>query len=233
MISHSNITEQIIQYFKDNITAGTWKVGEKIPSENQLTEILGVSRASIRTAIQHLVGLGVLESHHGKGTYLLDDQIDEQMNSGAKVTAEDCKNIHNVLEFRRIVESEACYMAATKATPRFLSELRGCLEEMYHTKGKREAFVMADIRFHATICKASQNPILEKSLTKVFSETKKNHQQMNALFGFHDGIHYHTLILEAIEQRNAEQARNIMFEHLQNAINKLNRKENGENAQNK
>jgi len=231
MISHINITEQVIQYFKDHITSGAWKVGEKIPSENQLTEILGVSRASIRTAIQHFVGLGVLESRHGKGTYLLEDQVDDEMGSEAKVTAEDCRNIHNVLEFRRIVESEACYMAAGKATPELLDELRQCLKKMHDNKGKREAFVMADIQFHAVICKASQNPILEKSLVKVFSETKKNHQQMNILFGFHDGIYYHTLILQAIEKGEAEQARKIMFDHLQNAINKLNKKEKSENAQ--
>lgn len=163
MISHTNITEQIIQYFKDNITSGAWKVGEKIPSENQLTEILGVSRASIRTAIQHLVGLGVMESRHGKGTYLLDDQVDEQMGSETKVTAEDCRNIHNVLVFRRIVESEACYMAARKATPELLKELRQCLKEMHENEGKRETFVRADIQFHAVICRASQNPILEKA----------------------------------------------------------------------
>ena len=77
IISRSNITDQIVQYFKEKIVSGEWKVGEKIPSENQLTETLGVSRASIRTAIQQLVGIGVLESRHGKGTFLLDDEVDE------------------------------------------------------------------------------------------------------------------------------------------------------------
>ena len=117
MITHSNVTEQLVQYFKDNINSGNWKVGEKIPSENQLTEILGVSRASVRTAIQYLVGVGVLESRHGKGTFLLDDQVDESTGSGNKITSEDCRDILKVLEFRRIVESEACYLAAENAAP--------------------------------------------------------------------------------------------------------------------
>lgn len=228
MISHSNITEQIIQYFKDCITSGKWKVGEKIPSENQLTEILGVSRASIRTAIQHLVGLGILESRHGKGTFLLDDQVDESAESEMKITAEDCRNIEKVLEFRRIVESEACYLATQKATPQLLEELQNSLKDMHDNEGKSVDFVMADIRFHVAVCKASQNPLLEKSLVKVFAETKKNHRQMNVLFGYGDGIHYHTLILEAIQQGNAERARELMFDHMQYAIDRLNQRNTDE-----
>lgn len=226
MISHSNITEQIIQYFKDKIISGEWNVGEKIPSENQLTEILGVSRASIRTAIQHFVGLGILESRHGKGTFLLDDQVDEQAESEMKVTAEDCRNIQNVLEFRRIVESDACYLATEKATPQLLEELERSLKDMHDNEGKSEEFVMADLRFHVAVCRASQNPLLEKSLVKVFAETKKNHRQMNVLFGYGDGMHYHTMILDAIRKGDAKKARKLMFDHMQYALDRLKSMEN-------
>ena len=96
MIIHSSITEQVVQYFKDNINAGNWTVGEKIPSENRLTETLGVSRASVRTAIQYLIALGVLESRHGKGTCLLEDHVDEHTGSQTKITAQDCQDIEKV-----------------------------------------------------------------------------------------------------------------------------------------
>lgn len=221
MISHSNITEQIVEYFKENINSGNWVVGEKIPSENQLKETLGVSRASIRTAIQYLVGCGILESRHGKGTFLLDDQIDDRTAGEGKITAEDCKNIEKVLEFRRILESEACYLAAKYATPQLIGELQECLQKMSENEGKREEFVTADIRFHEIISKASRNPLLDKALLKVFEETRKNHSQMNELFGYRDGLYYHTLIMKAIEQGKADEAREVMYEHLQNAINKI------------
>lgn len=225
MISHTSVTEQLVQYFKDNINSGNWKVGEKIPSEHQLTETLGVSRASVRTAIQHFVGIGVLESKHGKGTYLLDDRVDESTGSEMKITSEDCRDIQKVLEFRRIVESEACYLASQKKTSELIEELQNCLEEMKKMKGRREEFVTADIRFHETICRATQNPILEKSMLKVFEETRKRHHQMNEIFGYEDGIYYHTQILEAIRCGEAEHARKMMFDHLQHAINKLEKKQ--------
>ena len=58
-------------YLKEQIDSGAWKAGEKIPSENTLTKELGVSRASVRDAIRYFAGQGVLESRHGKGTFLL------------------------------------------------------------------------------------------------------------------------------------------------------------------
>lgn len=220
-INHSKITEQIIQYCKDSINSGEWTVGEKIPSENQLKDSLGVSRSSIRAAIQYLTGLGVLETRHGKGTYLLDSQVDENTGSDGKITSEDCKDIEKVLEFRRIVETEACFMATQKATSKLLEELKECLDIMSANEGKRNEFVMADMRFHSLICKASDNPILEKTMLKVFEETVKNHKQMNTIFGYKDGIYYHSRILEAMQKGDAVQAKKYMYEHLQNAINKI------------
>lgn len=221
-LAHSNVTDQIVQYFKENITAGIWTVGEKIPSENQLTETLGVSRASIRTAIQQLVGIGVLESRHGKGTFLMDDQVDEMAAGEGKITAQDCRDMQKVLEFRRIVESEACYLAAEHATDELIEMLQECLDRMASNKENREEFITADIRFHELLCSASQNPLVEKSMSKVFEEARKEHSRTYGLFGFKDGIYFHTLILNAIKSGNAKRARESMFEHLQQAIDKLN-----------
>lgn len=221
MIVHSNITEQVVQYFKENINSGNWKVGEKIPSESQLTEILGVSRASVRTAIRQLVGLGILESKHGKGTYLLDDHTDELTGSDMKITADDCKDIEKVLEFRRIVESEACYLAAEHTSPELVERLQKYLDDMVKSVGNKDGFVESDIMFHEEISKAADNMLLEKSLLKVFEETKKSHDQMNEIFGYKDGIYYHQLILKAIENGDAKKARKLMRDHLQNALERL------------
>ncbi len=225
MVTHSNVTEQLVQYFKDNINSGNWKVGEKIPSENQLTKILGVSRASVRTAIQYLVGVGVLETQQGKGTFLLDNQVDENTGSENKVTSEDCRDILKVLEFRRIVESEAAYLATQNATQELCEKLQEYIDVMALNKDKNDVYVTADIQFHETICVATENPILAKSMIKVFEETRRNHNQLHSMFGFRDGIYYHTLILSAIKNGEADKARELMREHMQNAIDKLKRDE--------
>lgn len=220
-IIHKNITEQLVSYFTENIESGNWKVGEKIPSENQLTTSLKVSRASVRQAISQLAGIGVLETIHGKGTYLIDSEIQDIMSNKSKITAEDCKDVEKVLEFRRIVESEACYIATKKCSKALIEKLEKCVNTMRESKEDIEKFVSADIRFHQTICKATENPLLEKSLNRVFEENRRSQQLTRKTFGYHNGIHYHERILAAMKENDADEARQAMYEHLQNGIERL------------
>ena len=71
------------------------------------------------------------------------------------------------------------------------------------------------MQFHSVICKASGNALLEKSLNKVFAETRNNHEQMNLLLGDHNGILYHTLILDAFRRKDAQDAYQKMLEHIE------------------
>lgn len=219
-IVHQNITQQVIEYMKEHIESGSWVVGEKIPSENELTAELGVSRSSVRQAISHFVGIGVLETQHGKGTFLVDNETDGQSNE-YKITAEDCKNVEKVLEFRRILESEACLLATQNKTPELVKQLTKYVKTMKESREDVSKYVSADISFHKAISHASGNTLLEKSLNKVFRENKKSQVVTWRMFGYQDGIHYHEQILQAIEQGDAETAKRLMYEHMQNGIEKI------------
>lgn len=218
-----NVTNQVIAYLKQNIEDGIWKAGEKIPSENQLTKELGISRASVRTAIQHLAGIGVLESVHGKGTYVLDADPDNWRRQEDIITAKDCQDMEKVLEFRQIVEPEACYLAVLHGGDSLVPALERHLEDMRRSQGSRRSFVSADMEFHKAICSASGNPLLAKTMARVFKETLRRHEQMNDLFGDRDGIYYHTELLAAIRAGDAGLARDLMYRHLQGGIDQLSR----------
>lgn len=216
-----SVTSQVVEYLKENIESGQWAVGEKIPSENEMVAELGVSRSSIRTALQYLIGLGVLKSYQGKGTFLINSQVENWDATESKITSEDCQDICKVLEFRKLLEPGACVLAMRHCTPETIASLEVYLEQMEMFKEDRAKFVRADIKFHEVISRTSENPLLEKSLHKVFTEQRKNHEQMNELFGFESGIYYHTAILEAFRNRDAETARRVMEEHLEVAIGRL------------
>ena len=229
MITKSaSITNQEIEYLKENIESGAWKVGEKIPSENQMVTDLGVSRSSIRTAVQYLIGLGVLKSYQGKGTFLIDRQVENWDEAQNKITSADCMDIYKVLEFRRILEPEACRMAVERYTPELFADLQHYLRQMERSRGNPAKFVRADMQFHGVICKASGNALLEKSLNKVFAETRNNHEQMNLLVGDYNGILYHTLILEAFRKGDAEEAYQKMKEHLEVTMREFQQDKSGE-----
>lgn len=217
----TNITNQIIEYLVQNIEKGAWTEGEKIPSENWLTKELGVSRASVRTAIQHLTGIGVLESIHGKGTYLINGDVKNWNREEDVITLKDCQDIAKVLEFRQILEPEAVFLAVRRGDERLVPELERYLREMKKNMGNKSSFVRADMKFHEAICQASDNPLLFKSLSRVFRETRRYHEKMNDIFGYMEGINYHSQILQAIRIRDDVLAKELMYEHLQNGIEHL------------
>ena len=216
-----NITQQVIEYLKKNIENGTWAVGEKIPSENDLKDILGVSRASIRMAIQQFIALDVLQSIHGKGTFIKTNKIASVGSNVNSINESDYEDIIQVLQFRKIVEPECAYIAAQEATGKIINNLKTYLSNMKNNIGQSEEFVRQDMLFHEEICHATGNRLLERSLTEVFYHRAKNHKQMNEAFGYNDGIYYHTLLLKAIEDKDSRKAKSLMKVHLQQAIDRL------------
>lgn len=220
-VMRTNVVQQVVDYIKKNIEDEVWPVGEKIPSENVLSRTLGVSRPSIRVAIQQFVGVGALQSFHGKGTFVRSSSLDAFPNNANSITSQDCKDMKKVLEFRRILETEGCRLAASNATPEMMQELELHLRNMIDNVGNAEVFVREDIRFHESIAKASGNHLLEKSLKEVFNETARTHATLNKVFGYKDGVYYHTAILDAIRKKNVRLASKLMYEHLQQAIERL------------
>ena len=217
-IIKANIMQQVRDYLKENINNGTWPVGEKIPSENELTKTLQVSRLSVRMAIQQLVGIGALESAHGKGTFVVNNDISGLTERISRIGEADCRDIQKVLEFREIIEPATCYYAAINATEENLAALTKFLDHMDSNVGNPKEFVQADMGFHEEISRASGNPLLEKCLCDVFRATTRNHEQINKIFGFDDGLYYHGLILGAMIKRDPKQAEALMREHLRKAV---------------
>lgn len=216
-----NITQQVIEYMKKNIENGVWIVGEKIPSENNLTVTLGVSRSSIRMAIQQFIALDVLESIHGKGTFVKTNKITGFGEHTNNIDAADYNDIQQVLQFRKIIETEGSYLAAQKADEETIKNLEKYLENMKNNIGQSEEFVKQDMLFHEEICHAAGNHLLENCLKDVFKKTKQNHNQMNEAFGYNDGIYYHTLLLKAIQGKDSKKAKGLMKAHMQQAIDRL------------
>ncbi len=225
MIGHVSVTEQIIGYMKTQIDEGIWKTGEKIPSENMLMRELGVSRASVRDAVKYFSGQGLLESVHGKGTFLLEQNNNNNPNVEMMITAEDFNNVSDVLEFRRIVESEGCRKAATQMSSEALEELKSCLEKMKDTVNDRDTFVKTDIEFHLIIARESGNPLIHKTLMQVYDEADTWMKRNYYLFGYQNGIYHHKRIMNALEKHDPDAAYQMMHDHMQSSIDKLKKKE--------
>ena len=159
MADKGSVTGKIAHYIRKNIRNGNWTVGEKIPSENQLCEELGVSRVSVRSALQQFIALGILESVHGKGTFLISDDLSAFYSNVEEPapTIDATETMKQILEFRSIVEPAICAQVAQTASPELIAKLEGYLKTMKASVGRCEEFINADVAFHMEIINACGN----------------------------------------------------------------------------
>lgn len=220
MADKGSVTSRIFYYIRDNIQSGRWAVGEKIPSENQMCRELGVSRVSVRKALQQFITLGVLNSVRGKGTFLISDDLSmfPPILGGGAQNRDALDNMLFTLEFRGLVEPALCAKAAENATPELIAALTELLTTMQNSIGNSQAFVEADVNFHLEICRACGNPVTLSVMNDVFCRRAELGQMLNVALGCYGGIYYHTMILSAIKQGDGKRAHDLMEEHLQRGI---------------
>ncbi|MFT8977830.1 FadR/GntR family transcriptional regulator [Liquorilactobacillus nagelii] len=219
-LGKNSAIDKALDYFIKEISNGNWKVGEKIPSENKLTALTGVSRSSIRSAIQQSIGIGAMESFHGRGTYLLTSDMTGlgQLTSTINLRED---TLRSFLEFRLIIETGIAGLAAIRRTQKQLNELTSLFKNMQKYKGNKNKFVLYDVLFHESIAKASDNNFALMTIMDAYKKQNDVFYAFNDEFGLEDGIYYHKKIINAIEKKDASAAKSSMHDHLKHAIDRL------------
>jgi GntR family transcriptional regulator, transcriptional repressor for pyruvate dehydrogenase complex len=236
-IVRDGVADQVYCQLKENVAQGVWKPGDKIPSENQLVSLFGVSRASVRMALQKMITLGILESKVGDGTYVKAFTPGAYINEFVPLALKPEDQIE-IMELRKALETEALKLAAERATSEDLAEL----EAIYlrareaHKKKDLENYFKEDLQFHTQIFRMSKNSI--------FSTTIQNLQNMLFPHFFtmakdffeifqipSDKEDKHTIILAALKRRDARgcvRAYTKMAQELIDMYHDLEQKDSGE-----
>ena len=194
--------------------------GDKLPNENELSEELNVSRTTLREAIRILVAYDVLEIQRGKGTFVTPTALEQDSALGQlsniKVNAKD------LYEMRLIFEPEAAYLAAIRGTD---AEIKRILE--FGQKIEQEIKAGQDRTdhensFHKAIAQATHNefmnqlmPILYQAIAKGVTLSAMSQKAVS------DTVNDHRMIMDFLEQRNAEGAKNAMRIHIMHAMREL------------
>lgn len=221
MAEKMNVTGRVIHYIRTHIEDGSWVVGDKIPSENELCETLNVSRVSVRRALQRFTTLGILESVHGKGSFVLSDDLSTLGAGTVPNNLQSVDEVLHMLEFRSMIEPEICAAAARNATPELVQQLDEALERMRASMKDSVTFVQNDIKFHLALCNATKNPIAISVMSDVFGKRAESYYSLNSAVGYYGGIYYHALILDAVKKHDSKHARALMYEHLQRGMEEL------------
>jgi GntR family transcriptional repressor for pyruvate dehydrogenase complex len=216
IIKKESTLEVIIQQIKEQIKKGILKPGEKLPSERELASLLGVSRASVREAIKALSFSGYLEVIQGKGTYILEiaSKYDEIVNFFSGFSN---YSLDYLMEARIMLEGEFARLAALNASQEEIDLIEKIFNEIDSSKDLN-SFVVKDLEFHLTIAKATHNPFMN-GLMKIIGEMLyKETQRIIVISGYtrENTIKTARDLVQAIKQGNAEQAKELMSEHIRN-----------------
>ncbi len=219
-IKTKKIYEEIVEQLKGMITKGELKPGDKLPSERDMAEALGVSRTSVREALTALEAIGILAVRSGEGTFVRQTNISETFEPLALVLAVERNPGAQMMEVRRVLETESAALAALRASETNLEKIRDNLHKMKTATSVASA-VEYDLKFHFSIAEATQNTILLRIMNTVADlmhhtfRTNREKLFADAIMG-PQIIAEHEAIFQAILIRNPEQARQNMLEHINN-----------------
>ncbi|WP_027632217.1 FadR/GntR family transcriptional regulator [Clostridium hydrogeniformans] len=217
-IKGEKVYKQVINQIKEMIIEGKLKKGDKLPSERDMAEQLGVSRASIREALIALEVVGLTESKQGSGNYIketFDNTLIEPMS--IMFILEDI-SIKSLYEFRRVLELEAVVISAKRIENSEIQVLEEVIDNLRNSNSEDEKSTL-DKEFHYIIIKSTKNPLIInffETISKLMDNFIKSSR--GAILAAEETkdvlMSSHEKILESLKERNEENAYKEMKKHL-------------------
>lgn len=171
IIQKKSLADMIAETLKQQITEGTYRAGDKLPTEPELMKTFGVGRSSVREAVKLLVNMGVVRVQQGSGTFVAVPSNNDDVN--IKMSTADRTELDEV---RKILDIAIVEKAVARRTEKDIERMRASLEKrkVNAEKGLLEECIEADLNFHIAIADAAHNRILadiyRSAATHLFSE---------------------------------------------------------------
>ena len=220
-ISKRNISDVVYEQLMENLIAGEWKPGDKLPSENELAAQLQVSRISVRSALQRLSSLGLVESRQGEGTFVCEFSGAQYANNLIPLVVFERSDMQDLMEVRNILDSEIAALAALRATDTDIALLHQNYQRHMSAEGDVTKCADYDSEFHCLLAAATHNALFHK-VYQVFQPVfRKNMHQIVSIMGVSGARVNHAAILAAVEQHDPEAARAAMQTHVQETISSV------------
>ncbi|MEE2879341.1 MAG: FadR/GntR family transcriptional regulator [Pseudomonadota bacterium] len=212
---YQNIADQI----RGMISSGAYPPGNRLPGERELAEKFGVSRVIIREAEIALEALGYIEIRVGSGAYVLKPKNSREASPPAVSAFE-------LTQFRLLFEPECAALAATAISEQDLKRLEATVERMVECADDQQAAEEADRDFHLSIARSTGNSAIEYFVEQMWQIRSQVDEVRKVYSGVCEKdasarVDEHSLILEAIRNRDPEGARAAMRQHFTRLLEAL------------
>jgi GntR family transcriptional repressor for pyruvate dehydrogenase complex len=224
-VRQRRLSDDIVEQLERMILEGTLRAGERLPAERALAEQFGVSRPSLREAIQKLTAKGLLISRQGGGNYVVESLGSTFSDPLLHLLESSSDAQRDLLEFRHTLEASCAYYAAIRATDVDRARLREAFDALQDCYARADEVSRAeegaaDANFHLAIAEASHNAVLLHTIRGLFDLLRRN--VVTNIGGMYKQrsetrdmlINQHRELYLAIIEGRADDAREVSSRHL-------------------
>ncbi|MFT8319758.1 MAG: FadR/GntR family transcriptional regulator [Bacillus sp. (in: firmicutes)] len=208
--------EKIAGVIEDGINNGKYQIGEKLPSERELSKYYNISRNVIRESVKLLKEKGLVEVVQGKGSYVAHHYSANLIGNVKRIMKYNNGKLQDIVEIREMLEQKIGELAVDRATNEQINHLETIVDRMKEEIDNSKQIAALDLEFHITLAKCTQNPLFLELMNTIsvlldetiyllmtmFPQTKK------------DGISHHEQIVKAIKSRDKNLVKMLITEHL-------------------
>lgn len=217
--------DEVAADLRRRVAAGEWRPGQQLPDERTFAQAYGVSRNTLRRALDQLEADGLLLRHVGRGTFVRHSPAEDGLRGDALVGRMAAASPVTLHEARMIVEPQCAALAAARASTRDLDLIEDALRQSVGI-ADFATFKYWDRRLHQVIFEAAGNPLLAdycNALSIVRTSPEWMRLKMEADSPRQRALYdqQHRDIVAAIRSRNAVEAERTMREHLRSVRDSL------------
>lgn len=203
-----------------------YEPGVRLPSERELADLLNVSRPTVREALIALEVEGVLQIRMGSGVYLSRPRKTAASAPKKVAKLKSDMSPFQLLEARRLVESEIAALAAVSRTPEHVRQMREIIKDMeVRAKAGKDPLV-SDHKFHVLLAQASGNQVMASLVDQLFmARLGVLFSRLSTYFdtgsSWNEAIREHKAIVKAISAQDPDAAREAMRHHMDEAYRRF------------
>ncbi|SES79844.1 FadR/GntR family transcriptional regulator [Thorsellia anophelis] len=215
-----SVVQQAATEIESNINQKIWAIGTRLPSQNELSKSLNISRASLREALSIIESKGFIQIQPGKGVYVVQAEAKPETSWPFKKYS-----ITEVFEIRHELEGFAASMAAREATDEEISQLAMCIEqaEAAALVGDLLTVQNCDMEFHSQIINIAKNKLLSAFIKQFRQPVNKSQSPPHGDYTIMaPTLKEHAAIFNAIAMREPKLAKEAMQLHILNAALRAN-----------
>ena len=227
-VQSEKLSAAVLKQIELLILRGILRPGDRLPSERELAEKMGVSRPSLREAVAELQSRGLLEARAGAGIFVANVMGAEFSETLVRLFADHDEAMFDYISFRRDMEGMAAERAARLGSDTDLKVINAIFTKMEaaHTKRNPAEEAQLDAEFHLSIIEASHNVVMLHMMRAMFELLREgvfyNRQIMFRQRTTRDTLlDQHRAINDALQARDAQAARAAVAAHLNYVENSL------------